>query len=627
MAFARAYRILRNTDRVRSTSSIPAMPQIPIAALLVLALVLVAVVAGIRRRLALEWAVLAFPLAAVLGGWMSPAEALAGFANPATLTVAAMFVLSAGLVRTGGLAPIERLLGGLNLKTEWQRLLLLAVVVGPLSAVISNTAVVAMFIPVVERWSRRLGIAPSQLLMPLSFLTVLAGVGTLLGTSSNLVASGISEQLGYGRLGLLQFTPLALGVYVPGAALLSWLAPKVLRPPAESAEGSLESDYGVEDYLTELRVTPQSPLVGQSLETTPLQHLFDVRVLALIRRGDWFSMPLSDRRLEAGDLLVVRAAPSRVLALRQEEGLELPDARVPLRGSCATGEPPGLCLVEAIIPPESSLIGQTILETRFAQRFNAVVLAIRRGGDLLRSRLGQVELSLGDALLLQTPQPSLRGLQVSRDLLLVDTADSPEDRRDRLPWAIGLTVSALLLSLWRSDAVVVWLLLAVIGLLLTRVLTTGEVYAAVRWDVVVLLASLLPLTTLLRHTGADQWLLNHLRDMAWHTPPYGLLVGLYLITALLTEGLANQAAVAVMLPIGLGLGASEGLNASAIIAVVTFAASHSFLTPIGYQTNTMVYAVGNYRVADFLRLGLPLTGCLCLLTPALALRLFPGGGG
>jgi di/tricarboxylate transporter len=234
-----------------------------------------------------------------------------------------------------------------------------------------------------------------------------------------------------------------------------------------------------------------------------------------------------------------------------------------------------------------------------------------------------VELKLGDALLLQTPQPSLRGLQVSRDLLLVDTAEIPEDRRDRLPWAIGLTVSALLLCLWRNEAVVAWLLLAVIGLLLTRVLTSGEVYAAVRWDVVVLLGALLPLTTLTRRSGADQWLLEHLRDLSGNTPPYGLLVGLYLLTALLTEVMANQAAVAVMLPIGLGLSENLALNAAATTAVVTFAASHSFLTPIGYQTNAMVYAVGNYRFIDFLRLGLPLTGCLCLLTPALALRLFP----
>lgn len=584
---------------------------------------LVCSIAALRRRLDLEWLAMAMALAAVLSGWLSPSEALAGFANPATLTVAAMFVLSAGLVRTGGLAPVERLLARLEITKSWQQVLVLALIVGPLSAVISNTAVVAMFIPVVERWSRRLGIAPAQLLMPLSFLTVLAGVGTLVGTSSSLVASGLSEQLGYGPLGLLQFTPLALGVYGPGVALLCWLSPRVLQVPTSVSPTSLESDYGLEGYLTELRVTPQSPLVGQSLESMPLQHMFDVRVLAFIRRGDWFSLPLSDRRLEAGDVLVVRAAPARVLALREEEGLELPDEELRLPAGTATEQGSGLCLVETVLPPDSRLIGQTVMETRFAQRFNAVVLAIRRGRELLRSRLGQVELKLGDALLLQIPQPSLRGLQVSRDLLLVDTAEIPEDRRDRLPWALGLTLVALLLCLWRRDSVVIWLLLAILGLLITRVLTSQEVYAAIRWDVVVLLASLLPLTTLLRHSGADQWLQDHLQRLASTTPPYGIFVGFYLMTALLTELVANQAAVAVMLPISLGVGGTLGLNSAATMAVVTFAASHSFLTPIGYQTNAMVYAVGNYRFVDFLRLGLPLTGCLSLLTPALAMALFP----
>lgn len=599
------------------------MSVISLPDLLPLVLVVAAVAAASSRRLALEWTALVVALAAVLAGWLTPTEALAGFSNPATLTVAAMFVISTALVRTGGLAPIERLLDQLKLEKGWQQLLLLAMVVGPLSAVISNTAVVAMFIPVVERWSRRLGISPTQLLMPLSFITVLAGVGTLLGTSSTLVASGISEEMGYGRIGLLQFTPLALGVYGPGVALLTWLAPKVLTTLERPAVDPLENDYGLQDYLTELRVTPQSPLVGKSLQSTLLEHSFDVRVLALIRQGEWFSLPLSNRRIEVDDLLVVRAAPAQVLALRQEEGLDLPDETVPLRLHGASDGPQGLCLVEALIPPESSLIGQTLMEMRFAQRFNAVVLAIRRSRELFRSRLGQVELRMGDTLLLQTPQPSLRGLQVSRDVLLVDTAEIPEDRRDRLPWALGLTGAALLLCLWRSDAVVVWLLLAVIGLLLARVLTAQEVYVAIRWDVVVLLAALLPLTTLLSRSGADQWLVAQLQLLSMTTPPYGLLVGLYLLTAALTEVMANQAAVALMLPIALGLSEGVGLNTGAAMAVVTFAASHSFLTPIGYQTNAMVFAVGNYRFVDFLKLGLPLTACLCLLTPALALHFFP----
>jgi anion transporter len=387
-------------------------------------------------------------IAAVLAGWLSPAEALAGFGNPAVITVACMFVLSAAVARTGGLDPIERWLASASGPGLSAQLLLLALVVGPLSAVVSNTAVVALFIPVVERWCRSLGVSPARMLLPLSFLTVLAGVGTLLGSSTNLVASSLADQLGYGPFGLLQFTPMALPLYAAGALLLALLAP-------------------------------------------------------------W---------------LLPRHAPG-----------------------------PG-------------------------------------GEDLLRDRQGR---------------------------------EPPGDRRDRLPWVLFLLAALLLLALWRSDALAIWALLAVIGLVLARVLTPQEVYAAVRWDVVVLLAALLPLAGMLGRTGADRWLVEHwtARVEAW--PPYGLLIALYLMTALLTELVSNQAAVTLMLPPGLALGQAGGVSAQAALGVMTFAASHSFLTPIGYPTNTMVYALGGYSFLDFLRLGLPLTLLLSLLTPALALALSP----
>lgn len=593
-------------------------PELLNAGVLLLALLAIA-----SRRLSLEWASLLLTLLAVLAGWLTPQQALAGFANPATFTVAAMFVISAALVRTGGLAPIERLLARMPLESHWQQLLLLALVVGPLSAVISNTAVVAMFIPVVERWSRQLGISASRLLMPLSFITVLAGVGTVLGTSSTLVASGLSEQLGYGRFGLLQFTPMALGVYGPAVLLLSLLAPRVLVARPESEPGSITTDYGLDGYLSELRVTPCSALVGKSLESSMLQHSFDVRVLAFIRAGEWYMLPLDQHAIQSDDLLLVRADPQQLLALSQAEGLEWPHPPLTDSDQPSSDNSPGLQLVEILIPPDSSLIGQTIMELRFAQRFNAVVLAIRRGRGLLRSRLGQVQLQLGDALLLQAPQPALRGLQVSRDLLLVTSAAIPEDRRDRLPWAITLTITALLLSLWRSEAMVIWTGLAVIGFLWTRVLTSQEIYGAIRWNVVILLAALLPLAELFQSCGGEHWLVEQLQRLSLGWPPYGLLVGLYVLTALLTELVSNQAAVTVMLPVGISLAQTSGLNAVAAMGVVTFAASHSFLTPIGYQTNTMIYAVGNYRFIDFLRLGLPLTLALAGLTPALAMSLFP----
>lgn len=280
-----------------------------------------------------------------------------------------------------------------------------------------------------------------------------------------------------------------------------------------------------------------------------------------------------------------------------------------------------LSVVEAVVPDGSPLIGRSLRELRFAQRTNTAVLAIRRGEEVLRDRLGKVALRLGDALLLQAPEASLRALRVSGDLLLAELAEAPEDRRDRLPWALGLMAAMLLLTLWRSDALAIWALLAVLGMVAARVLTPQEVYAAVRWDVVALLAALLPLAQLMGGTGVDRLLVGAMASLANGWPPYAVLIGFYLATTLATELLSNQAAVTLMLPLALGLGRELGLPAQAVLGVVTFAASLSFLTPIGYQTNTMVYALGNYTFLDFLRLGLPLTLVLALLTPALALAL------
>ncbi|MFM7362534.1 MAG: SLC13 family permease [Cyanobium sp.] len=334
---------------------------------------------------------------------------------------------------------------------------------------------------------------------------------------------------------------------------------------------------------------PGSPLIDRSVDGTPLQHRFDLRVLALIRDGERLSLPLGERRLRQGDVLVVKGRRERLLALRELEGLRLvPDVPVAL-GEGGPGASADLRIVEGVVPAGSMLIGRSLRDLRFAQRFQAAVLAIRRG----------------------------------EELLLSEAAEPPSDRRDRLPWVLALVAALLLLALWRSDALAIWALLAVIGLVLARVLTPQEVYAAVRWDVVVLLAALLPLAGVMARTGLDRWLVERLAAQVGSWPPYGLLIGLYLLTALLTEVVSNQAAVTLMLPLGLAISQGQGVSAQAALGVMTLAASHSFLTPIGYQTNTMVYALGGYSFLDFLRLGLPLTLALSLLTPAVALALSP----
>jgi len=446
----------------------------------------------------------------------------------------------------------------------------------------------------------------------------MAGVGTLLGTSTNLVASSLSEQLGYGSFSLLQFTPMALLTFGSGMALLVSLAPWLLpREPLVSGDKGIANGYAISDYLGELQVSAASPLLGQRLDDTLLQHTFDVRILALIRDGERFCLPLGDRMLQTGDRLEVRGRQEQLLALHEQEGLDRLAGDGEQRPRLGQQD----AVVEVLIPAGSRLIGQSLRDIRFLQKFNSTVLAIRRGEELLRDRLGQVSLRFGDALLLQCPRATVPGLQVSRDLLLVDEPASGGDRRSAKAWAIGLLALMVLLGIWRSDQLVVWALLAAAAMVPARVLTPQEVYAAVRWDVVVLLGALLPLAQLVSDSGTDQWLAEWLVAQVTGWSPYAVLTLLYLVTAVLTEVVSNQAAVSLMLPLGLSFTQGLGLNPLAVMGVMVFAASNSFLTPVGYQTNTMVYAVGGYRFRDFLRLGLPLTLLLALLTPGLALTM------
>jgi di/tricarboxylate transporter len=391
-----------------------------------------------------------------------------------------------------------------------------------------------------------------------------------------------------------------------------WLLP---QRPLTLNPGELVDDYAITDYLSELRVSAQSPLLGRRIDDTLLQHVFDVRILALVRDDERFSLPLGDQQLRSGDLLLVKGRQEKLIALDQKEGLTL--VAQTSDGLTTTGTADAV--VEVLIPAESRLIGQKLRDTRFAQRFNATVLAIRRRESLLRDRLGQVSLQLGDALLLQIPNASVPGLQVSGDLLLLDDAPVSQEGRQRTAWAVGSLVLMLAFSLWRSDLLVIWALLAVIICVASRALTPQELYSAVRWDVVVLLAALLPLASLVNGTGAASWIVAKAANTVGSYPPYVVLVTLYGCTALVTELVSNQAAVSLMLPLGLSLAHQLAIPPAAAMAVMVFAASNSFLTPIGYQTNTMVYSVGGYRFGDFLKLGLPLTIALALLTPAAAL--------
>jgi di/tricarboxylate transporter len=490
--------------------------------------------------------------------------------------------------------------------------------VGPISAFINNTAVVAIFLPIVEDWCKKQKISPSKLLIPLSYATVLAGMITVVGTSTNILASGISAKLGYGEFSLFQFTALGLVTFLAGLIYLTIFAPKLLPDRKSSTGEFLDDDYGSKVYLSEVIISPRSNLIGQTLSQSGLQRKFDFDVLELIRNKVHLPQPLADKVLNAGDILIVHSSREELLKIKDERGLEIfADIKFQqedIESAITTGEEK---LAEVLILSNSRLIGTTLKDLKFRQRYNATVLAIRRGSELLQGRLGKIPLKFGDLLLVQGPKQSFIGLQTTRELLVLEEKEIESLRQDKGIIALMITLLVIIIAAFDIQPILVTSLVGVVLMVITGCLKPGEVYGSIRWDIIFLLAGLIPLGTAMDNSGTTKWLADNLVAIGGHLSGFWILVFFYLITSFLTEILSNNAAVVLMIPVAVEVAKTLGLNPLAFMYAVTFAASNSYLTPIGYQTNTMVYAPGGYKFLDFTRLGAPLNLILTILTPSL----------
>jgi len=588
-----------------------------------LTVLVAALVSFVAEWLPVDITAIAVTVVLMILGLVTPEEGIAGFGNSATVTVMAMFILSAGIAKTGAIQVLrDRLLEWGGSQTH-QQILIMGSIVGPISAVINNTAVLAIFLPIVEDWCRKQKISVSKLLMPLSFISVLGGMLTLIGTSTNILASGLSKKLGYGEFSLFQFTALGLSTFVVGLAYTAIAAPRLLPARKPAPGGSLGQDYGLTDYVSEVVISPRSTLVGQSIRTSGIQRKFDIDILEVIRNNVHFAQPFADKNLAVGDILLVRCSREELFRIREEQGLDLlPDVKFSQESYQSELEKGEIGIAEVLILSNSRLNGATLKEIRFRQRYNATVLAIRRGEEVLRKRLGRVPLRFGDLLLVQGPKQSLLGLQTTRELLVLEQRDMESLRQDRALISVLIGLGVILLAAFDIMPILVSALLGVVLMVMTGCLRPGEIYGAVRWDVIFLLAGLIPLGTAMENSGTTEWLANQLVNSGAGLSGYWLLTLFYLVTAMLTEILSNNATVVLMLPIAVKVAVTLGLNPYAFMYAVTFASSNSFMTPIGYQTNTMVYSPGGYKFLDFTRLGAPLTGILLFLTPFLIVTFY-----
>ncbi|HED04970.1 MAG TPA: SLC13 family permease [Candidatus Fraserbacteria bacterium] len=580
----------------------------PVITLLII--IAAALVLFVSERFPIPLVALSISVVLMLTGLVTPAEGISGFSSPATITVLAMFVLSAGLQKTG----IVRSLGELIIRfaggNQYKGLAAIMLVAGGLSAFINNTAVVVVLLPTVIILARRTALSPAKLLIPLSFSSMLGGLGTLIGTSTNILASDVANKLGYGPISMFEFTKLGVIVFLVGGVYLLLFSGRLLPERRGPREERTES-YHLRDYLTELVILPDSPLVGSTVAQCRLRQLSDADVLEIIRAGSKLEQPFADERLQAGDVLMVRGKVQTLLRVRRSAGIKiLPE--VQLRDSDLVADRMGL--LEVLISPTSHLIGRTLEEIRFRNRYNATVLAIQRHGEAIREQLSKNRLAVGDALLIQGPSAVLEMIQASPNFIIVGEVPHETLRREKTPIALGIIIGVVLLAALNVLPILVTALAGAVLMVLTGCLEMSEFYEAVRWDVIFLLAGIIPLGLALENTGAAASIAQYAVGLSSVLPPLLILGLFYVLSMLLTEMISNNATVVLLIPIATAAATDLGLNPQAFIMTVMFAASMSFLTPIGYQANTLVYSAGGYKFTDFFKVGAPISLILIPIT-------------
>ncbi|MDW8343780.1 MAG: SLC13 family permease [Verrucomicrobiae bacterium] len=553
---------------------------------------------------------LALSVLCVLGltGLLTGEEILSCFSNPAPITVAAMFILGAGLTRTGALEPVQR--GLLYLADRGELLLLFGVVTAATltSAFINNTAVVMFYLPVVLQVCAQKGYAPSRFLIPLSYASMLGGVCVLIGTSTNIVVNNVVTRHQLPALGMFEQTRLGVILALAGVAYLvtvgRWLLPR------RETLTSLLTTAPVKEYRTEVVVLPRSPLIGQRLGDVRRRHLRNGTILGVTRHGQPLDPPFDAIVLEAGDCLIMNLALSGVRDVQTTRGLALlPDAELGIEelGTEAT------TWVEALVPNNSPLLGRTLRELDFARRHNVRILALHRHGMNVRELMEETPLRFGDTLLLQGTEEALSALRGSRELLLLSPMPQPAVRRHKRWVALAIVVGVMLAAGLGNWSVAHLALGGALLMVLTRCLDMNEAYESINWSIIALIVGSLGLGLAMEKTGGAAYLAQGLYRWLGEWGPWVAISGTYLVATVLTEMVSNNAVAALMTPIAIASAHALDCDPRPFIYAVAFAASASFATPIGYQTNTIVYGAGGYQFRDFLRVGIPLNILIWLL--------------
>lgn len=550
----------------------------------------------------------------MLSGVLPTEAALAGFSNTGVVTIGVLYVIVAGLQQSGGLAWISLQVLGRprGIHSALMRLMLPVTI---MSAFLNNIPVVAMFIPIVGDWASKLRLSPSKLMIPLSYSAIFGGVLTLLGTSTNLVVNGMLFTSTGQELGLFDITRVSFPCVVLGIVYLliaqRWLLPN--RKPAISDHDDSRK------YTVEMVVAPDSPLADKTIEQAGLRHLPNLFLAEIFREGVLLPAVSPQEKLRANDQLIFVGVVDSVVDLQRIRGL-LPATNQVFKLNVPRTE---RCMIEAVVSNTCPIVGKTIRGGSFRSRYSAVVVAVARNGERLSGKIGDIELRPGDALLLEAPAKFVDQQRLSKDFYLVSGIPNSELlRHERTPLAIAILVFMVLAATLGGLGLLKAAFAAAILMILTGCCATDRLLQSIEWRVLLITAAALGIGKALDDSGAADILATLLLQQAGENPHFAL-AAVYFATALTTEMITNNAAAALMFPVALSLAQLLGVNVIPFVIVIMLAASASFVTPIGYQTNLMVYGPGGYRFTDFARIGLPLSLIFAAVTVWLTPVMFP----
>ena len=584
---------------------------------IVLALLVVALILFSLERIPIEVVSIILVMALVITNTLSASEAFAGFGNDIVITIAGLFILTGGLAKTGVIDLVGRRLHRTAGDSEFRIVALIMFAAAICAAVMKNTTTTAMFLPVVLGIAARRNISPSKLLMPLAFGAILGGTCTLIGTSTNLAVSGALPRYGIQPYTMFELT--RVGVVIVAAGMFYMLLVGLRLLPRKRSAESLTEQYHVRQYMTEVIVLDDSPLIDKSLAEARIGDELDLNVLGILRGEERRIAPNPREKIKADDLLLVQGRVEDILKVKGEAGIEIePDFKL----NDSVLESKETELFEAMVPRGSDFIGRTLKRLDLRKRYGVVVLAIDRHGVDLLSKISRVRLRFGDVLLLQSNREQVERLAADGHILLLEDISEKRARPEKRKWVLLAFGVFLFFSLTHLVPLSIAVLTGVMILLASRALRMSEVYEFIDWRLLILIACMISFGLAMERTGADQYLAGLIVKATGQYGPIAVLAGFFVMTVALTQPMSNQAAALVMLPIAVKTAIALGLNPRTFAITVTYAASCSFLTPLE-PACVLVYTPGRYRFLDFLKVGTILTIAVFAIVIWLVPRFWP----